>query len=146
MTKEQIRAIALGIFRKNDAILVFEGYNPITKKFFYRPLGGGIEFGEYGHQTLAREMKEELNVEVTNLRYLATVQNIFNDGIRRGHEIVQLYEGEFTDPTIYERTDLEAHENDGTIFKVVWKPLADFKPGEPSLYPNGLLELLMHCH
>jgi len=143
MATERIRPIALGVFRnkKNDSILVFEGFDQLKQLTYYRPLGGGIDFGEYGHQTLVREMKEELLAEVTNLRYLATVENIFTSNGNRGHEIVQLYEGEFVDPSIYEQPELVGHEDDGSPFKAMWKPLIDFQNGA-LLFPNGLLKLL----
>jgi hypothetical protein len=34
-------------------------------------------------------------------------------------------------------------EDDGSLFRAVWKPLSDFHNGGPPLYPDGLLELLV---
>ena len=45
--KNNIRPIAVCVVRNNDNILVFEGYDPVKKETFYRPLGGAIEFGEH---------------------------------------------------------------------------------------------------
>jgi hypothetical protein len=42
----EIRPVALCVFRNNDGILVFEGYDDVKGETFYRPPGGGIEFGE----------------------------------------------------------------------------------------------------
>lgn len=142
MKPGQIRPIAVGIFRNDDRILVFEGYDPIKEEVFFRPLGGAIEFGEYGHQALAREMREELGVEVENLRFLAASENIFTFDGELWHEIVLIYEGDLADRAIYEREMMIGHEDDGSPFKTVWKPLTFFERGDAPLYPDGLLDLL----
>ena len=43
---KEIRPIVLGLAIKNNKILVQEGFDKISKKTFYRCLGGGIEFLE----------------------------------------------------------------------------------------------------
>jgi hypothetical protein len=43
----QIRPLAICVFSQNGKILVCEGYDATTSDTFYRPLGGGIEFGEH---------------------------------------------------------------------------------------------------
>ncbi len=50
--KKRVRPLAICVFRHHDRILVMEGYDPVKKEHFYRPLGGGIEFGEPGHVKL----------------------------------------------------------------------------------------------
>jgi NADH pyrophosphatase NudC (nudix superfamily) len=68
VTTEQIRPIAIGIFRRDDRILVFESRERDSRgRIFYRPLGGSIEFGEYGDQALTRELREELGAEIENV-------------------------------------------------------------------------------
>jgi len=137
-----IRPIAICVFRRNDSLFVFEGHDWVKGETFYRPLGGGIEFGEYGIQATAREIREEIGEEVANLRYLGTLENIFTCNGKPGHEIVQVYEGEFADRRMYERESMEGREDCGTPFKAMWKPLADFQRGHAPLYPDGLLQLL----
>ena len=143
MNTEKVRPLALGIFRRDDRILVFESRKELTGKIFYRPLGGTIEFGEYGRQALVREMREELGAEIENLRYLGLCENLFHvpDG-RRGHEIVLLFEADLADEALYTQDEMVAHEDDGSTFKVVWQSLAFFRRGEAPLYPNGLLQML----
>ncbi len=41
-----IRALAIGVIRRGDELLVYEGHDASKNKTFYRPLGGGIDFGE----------------------------------------------------------------------------------------------------
>ena len=142
MQAKRIRPLALGIFRRDDRLLVFEGYDPIKRETFYRPLGGGIEFGETGVQALVREMAEEISAEVTNLRYLGLAENIFTYAGEMGHEIVLLYEGDLANASFYERDVIEVVEPGGVTFKAYWKPLADFVDGRAPLYPDGLLNLL----
>lgn len=42
----RIRPLAICVFRHQDRILVAEGYDPVKDEHFYRPLGGGNEFGD----------------------------------------------------------------------------------------------------
>jgi 8-oxo-dGTP pyrophosphatase MutT (NUDIX family) len=139
----QIRVIALAIIRREDDILVLEGYDPSTGVTFYRPLGGGVEFGEYGDQTVARELREELGVELAHVRYLETLENVFTYDGKPGHEIIRLYTCDLADPGVYARGDMTGHEDDGTTFRAVWRSTAEFRAGGPPLYPDGLLNLLL---
>jgi 8-oxo-dGTP pyrophosphatase MutT (NUDIX family) len=141
-TEHRIRPIAIAIIKRGDEILVFEGYRPDIRQTYYRPLGGGIDFGEQSRDTLIREIREELGAEITPPRYLATLENIFVANATPGHEIVQVYHTEFADPTLYRHDELIGRENDGTPFRALWKALADFEEGQSVLYPNGLLQLL----
>ena len=143
MKPGKIRALAIGILRKDGQILVFEGFYHVKHEIFYRPLGGAIKFGEYGHQALARELREEIGAEITNLRYLGLSENIFVCDGQPGHEIVLIYEADLADKPAYEMDSLVGHEDDGSPLTVVWKPLEFFQRGQAPLYPDGLLELLL---
>ena len=136
-----IRPIAICVFQHQDKILVFEEYDFIKKQTFYRPLGGGIEFGETSEEAIRREMMEEMNVEVTNLKYLGTLENIFVFNGKTGHEIVQVYDGRLVNSGMYEQAEMSALETDGNQMRVLWKRLDEFSPESP-LYPDGLLEIL----
>jgi 8-oxo-dGTP pyrophosphatase MutT (NUDIX family) len=137
----RIRAIAICLFRNGNKILVSEGTDPVKNQTFYRPLGGGIEFGERSEETIHREIKEELNEEVTALRYLGTLENIFVFDGNRGHEIVQIYDGRLVNANLYEQTQLAGNEEGAGPFKALWKHFDQFNPQTP-LYPDGLLEML----
>ena len=139
-----IRALAICIFSHNGKILVFEGYDPKKDEMFYRPLGGGIEFGEHSAETVRRELMEEISAEVKDLVYLGTLENIFIFDGEPGHEIVQVYDGVLTESGLYEQAEILGNEADAIEdeFTATWKSLDEFGPGKAILYPDGLLELL----
>jgi len=139
----RIRPIAICLFRHHDRILVAEGYDPVKKEAFYRPLGGGIEFGEYSEQTIKRELQEEIGAEVCDLKYLGTLENVFIFNGSPGHEIVQVFDGSLKDAQLYEQTVILGQEADiEDTFQAVWKRIDEFVKGKATLYPNGLLEML----
>lgn len=142
MKPNQVRAIAICVFRQQDSILVFEGYDALKRETFYRPLGGTIEFGERSHQTVIREIHEEIDAEITNIRSIGTLENVFTFEGQFGHEIVLVYEAEFAENSLYQKSFVMGKEDNGAQFKALWKPLADFEHGTAPLYPDGLLELL----
>jgi 8-oxo-dGTP pyrophosphatase MutT (NUDIX family) len=141
MREEKIRSIAICICRDGDRILVAEGHDSKKGETFYRPLGGTIEFGERGEETVRREFREEIGAEVTDVRYLGMLENIFTYEGRGGHEIVLVYDGCLSDRSFYKKDIIQGDEL-GTPFKAIWKRLDEFGPGRPPVYPDGLLELM----
>jgi len=142
--KQRIRPLAICVFSHAGKILVSESFDSVKGETFYRPLGGRIEFGERAVETLHRELMEEIQAEIDDLRYLETLENIFIHEGEKGHEIVLVFDGNLADQSLYEtplilRTDAASGEQ----IKVVWRYLSEFGPGQPPLYPNGLLELLL---
>ena len=144
MKKPRIRPLAICVFRNSHRILVNQGYDPAKDQHFYRPLGGGIEFGEAGAETVCRELKEELNVEVDrdSLRYLGALENIFTFNGTPGHEIVLIYDGTLKESTLYDQAAIVGKEANGEEIRAVWKDLDEFDEGKFILYPSGLVDLL----
>jgi len=142
--KQRIRPLAICVFRHNNCILVAEGYDSVKDEYFYRPLGGGIEFGETSLETICRELMEEINAEVDrqSLKYLGTVENIFHFNGLAGHEIVMIYDGVLKDPGLYEQTLILGKEGNGEDVQAVWKSVNEFREGKSILYPTGLIEIL----
>lgn len=138
-----IRPLALCVIWRGDALLVYEGYDPSKNQTFYRPLGGGILFGEHSAAAAVRELREELGTALLAPEYIGTIENVFVYNGEPGHEIVQLYEGRLGDPSLYEQDKLTAHEDDGLEYRVRWMPLASFAVDATPLYPEGLLALLL---
>jgi 8-oxo-dGTP pyrophosphatase MutT (NUDIX family) len=143
MAKQRPRPLALGVFRFEDHIFVAEGHDRTRRQTFFRPLGGGIEFGEPAALTVRREIREEIGAEVIVERYLATLENIFTYEGRAGHEIVLLYISRFADPAYYDLgLRCEGTDDGELLFVASWQPLARFATGDTPLYPDGLLDLL----
>ena len=141
MREGSIRTIALCVCRDRDRILVAEMRDRRKNQVFYRPLGGTIEFGERAGDTVRREFREEIGAELTGVRYLGMLENIFTYEGRQGHEIVLLYDGRLADPAFYERERITGDEL-GHPFQAVWKRLDEFNAVTP-VYPDGLLDLLV---
>ena len=141
----QIRPLAICLFRNKDRILVAEGYDPIKGETFYRPLGGGIEFGERSEETICRELMEEIGVELKQdtLKYLGAVENIFTFNGTPGHEIVLVYDGALEDSRLYDQSVILGIEANGEEIRAMWKNVDAFGVGKSTLYPVGLLEMLM---
>ncbi|KAA0955793.1 NUDIX hydrolase [Sporosarcina sp. ANT_H38] len=142
MRKGIIRPLVICLFRSGNSILVFEGYDPLKGDHYYRPIGGGIEFGETSIVALKREVKEEIGAEITKPKYLGTIENIFTFNGDIGHEIVMVYDAAFVDTSFYSKASFEGQEDDGTIFKLLWIPLKEFQNGNLRLVPETLLELI----
>ena len=142
MNSGTIRPIAICVIEHEGKLLVQEGHNPGTDQHFGRPLGGTIEFGELGSETIIREFKEELGIQITDITYLATLENIFSVMGQQSHEIVRVYRGELCDSDIYKQPYLPGHEDNGLPLRAVWVPKTTFESGEMILVPIGIMELL----
>lgn len=139
----KIRTIVLAaIVRPYDqALLAFRGYDPSKAEAFYRPLGGGIEFGETSDAALQRELYEELGVSVRPLRKLGTVESIFVYNGVHGHEIAMIWLAEFEEPALYTQSTLPYVEG-AAVDIAEWVYPATLKAQGIPLYPDGLTELL----
>ena len=143
MYKEgKIRVLALGLIRdKNNRTFLSEGYDPVKKDKFYRALGGGVEFGETSLEALQREFQEELQAELTNIRYLACLENIFTFQGNPGHEIIQLYQCDFADPKFYQQETIAFNEGEREK-TALWMDIKTLTSGEVRLVPERFVEYL----
>ncbi|NWC91479.1 MULTISPECIES: NUDIX hydrolase [unclassified Pseudomonas] len=141
MVSPRIRALALCVFHRNGRILVHEFQDLVKQQTIFRPIGGGIEFGEYSAEAIVREVQEELAQPIHSLRLLGTLESIFTYDGNPGHEIVQVYDGQFEDQDLYEQPYLDGAESNGFAFKVSWRDSSSFTAQSP-LVPEGLYELL----
>jgi 8-oxo-dGTP pyrophosphatase MutT (NUDIX family) len=139
--KQGIRAIVLGLIQDGSRLFVSEGFDPVKQEPFYRALGGGIEFGETSLESLKREFREELQAELTNIRYLGCLENLFTFNGKPGHELVQLYGCDFADKTFYQREQIPFTDSDQT-YTAYWIERARFQSGELRLVPPECLQYL----
>lgn len=138
---QYVRPLAICLFSRADRILVAEYYDPGKEEKFLRPVGGGIEFGEYAADAIAREVREELGAAVCGVRYLFTLENLFVYNGEHGHEIVLVHDGVFVDETLYERHVLYGTDScEG--FEAFWKSRRELQADMRPVYPSGLLERL----
>ncbi len=141
MSLQRIRPLAICIFHHQGKILVNEFYDEAKQQTFFRPVGGGIEFGERSSDAIIREVQEELGLSTSNLRLIGTLESIFTYAGKPGHEIVQVYDATFDDVTVYEKLLLDGYESDGSCFRAAWRTASSFSAESP-LVPEGLSELL----
>jgi 8-oxo-dGTP pyrophosphatase MutT (NUDIX family) len=137
----QIRVIALGLIQHNQRTFVSEGYDPVKQQTFYRALGGGVNFGETSLSALQREFQEELQAELSNIRYLACLENLFVYSGKPGHELVQLYQCDFVDPKFYQQESTVFYEGEHQ-HTALWVASDRFKSGELRLVPEACLQYL----
>jgi 8-oxo-dGTP pyrophosphatase MutT (NUDIX family) len=137
-TAGHIRVKAICLFRHGQEILVFKGYDPVKQAFYYRPLGGTTEFGEYTQATLVREIQEELGTTITNLTLVTVCENIFTYNGQPGHEIMFVYNAEFTDPRFYQQRTHTVIESNGEEIEALWVALDAFGPHKRQLVPEAL--------
>jgi ADP-ribose pyrophosphatase YjhB (NUDIX family) len=138
----RIRVIAIAVIRRGDLILVFEGRDESRDLTFYRPLGGGVEFGEATDAALRREFHEEIDADLTDLRLLGVLENRFTFEGEPGHEVVFVYEARLADPALRDQEAFEIRLDDGSVDLGLWRRLDGFDMRSTPLYPDGLLELL----
>ena len=131
--RQIIKAMAVIRRPRDGALLVSESADPL----FQRPLGGHVEFGEYALDTVRREFGEEIGQELTDVRLLGVLENIF--GWRGGteHEVVFIFAAAFASAAAYEIEEQRILDNPDR--RVLWRP-ADAV--SPPMYPAGLAELI----
>lgn len=133
----KIRPIAIAVIKNDRAqLLLNEGFDSVKNETFYRPLGGGIDFGERGEQALIREFKEEIDQEIRVLELINTFENIFNYEGKQGHEIVLVYRAEFVSKTYQQSYELR--EAGHPVRKTVWKSLKEIRAQNSKIYPTGI--------
>lgn len=135
------RVTVLALIRNGNRILVQQGYDSLRQQTFFRPLGGGVDYGERAEEALRREFMEELEAELSNIRLQRVIENIFTLEGLAGHEIIFLFEAELKDTSLYDADKLRAHEHGDGDFDALWKPVADFEARD-ILYPPGIEEFL----
>jgi 8-oxo-dGTP pyrophosphatase MutT (NUDIX family) len=140
--KRDIRVIALGLIQDDQRIFVSEGYDPVKQSTFYRALGGGVDFGETSLEALKREFQEEIQADLTNIRYLGCIENIFIYNGKQGHEIIQLYQCDFVDTKFYQLESLVFSESEHHQHTALWIDIARFKSGELILVPEEFFTYL----
>jgi len=138
---KSIRVVALGLFSRNGKILACRGVDTSKGEIFFRPFGGGVEFGESAEQALHREIAEELGKTITKVCLLGVVENLFTFEGQQGHEIVFVFDASFEDETVYADGVVNGVEGK-TVMEGHWVPVEDVLAGKIRLYPERIVGLL----
>ncbi|MGH3175645.1 MAG: NUDIX hydrolase [Streptosporangiaceae bacterium] len=135
-SRQILKAMAV-VRRPRDGALLVSEHVDSRDPPFQRPLGGHVEFGEYALDTVRREFAEEIGQELTGVRLLGVLENIF--GWRGGteHEVVFIFTAAVAAAPAYEIEEQRILDNPDR--RVLWRP-ADAV--SPPLYPAGLTELI----
>lgn len=137
----QIRVLALGVIRDGDRLFISEGYDPVKQQVFYRVMGGGVDFGETSYDALKREFQEEIQAELTNIKYLGCLENLFTFNGHPGHELLQLYQCDFVDQKFYQIEEMFFAEGERKK-KALWVDINRFKSGELRIVPENFLDYI----
>ena len=108
--ERRIRVQALALIRRGDRILVETGRDEVKDETFFRLLGGTVEFGETGAETVRREFLEELGTALDVGRLVATIENLFTYEGEPAHEICLVYACSLRDERLYALDEWDAHE------------------------------------
>lgn len=137
-----VKVKALGLLIKGDSILVesFHGSHSKGVGAYYRPLGGTIEVGERSYETVVREFKEELGLDITIDTYITCLENIYTVDHELTHEIVQLYAVSFKDACSYNNEEYELIEENDAV--ACWIPIETVLSGVRAFYPDGIRDAL----
>jgi ADP-ribose pyrophosphatase YjhB (NUDIX family) len=138
--RQEIRPVAIGLLRDGDRLLVAEVPNDDGSVKGWRPLGGGIEFGETAEAALRREFREELGVEIEIAGPPKIFENLYDHAGCVGHEIIFAFPVRVIQESIRAERRFQIHDNDTAVW-VEWIETGRFQAGEV-LLPTALGALL----
>jgi ADP-ribose pyrophosphatase YjhB (NUDIX family) len=137
-----IQTTVLGILERDGEHLLQRLTDP-GEGAFYRPIGGGIEFGETSAEALEREFREELDAAVSAGPTLGTIENRFTWDGEPDHELVVLRAAGFESGSLYERETFSGVDAGGAVeYDAGWFDLDAVQQAPEPLYPEGLVALL----
>lgn len=122
----KINVKAFCVFRHETRILVFDAFDTTDNLPYYRPLGGSVEPGETSKEAIKREILEELGEEIENIKLLGVLEEIFTHEGKPCQEVIFIYDAEFVDKGVYDKSSMVAKESDGTSLNVSWRDLNFF--------------------
>jgi ADP-ribose pyrophosphatase YjhB (NUDIX family) len=138
-----IRPCAFAFVRQGNRLLLARMIDPDDGSTYFRPLGGGIDFGENGEETVRREFREELEVELGAIRYLGFLETLFEMGGEPYHELCLIFVAEPDGWSIDRYDGYVVPESVGPAVSetAVVRTLDEIDATFP-LYPEGVLELV----
>ncbi|MCS6928847.1 MAG: NUDIX domain-containing protein [Saprospiraceae bacterium] len=137
-----MRVIALCLLQHRDCLLLQEFWHEFDNYKYYRPPGGGVEHGERAEEAVRREMWEELNSPIDDVRLVEVFENLFRYGGEQRHEIVFLFQATPLGSHLFASNEVVIREN-GRLRKGLWVPLSKLLRREVVICPQRLSELLL---
>ena len=135
------RPCAFVFLRSGSRVLVSEMTDP-SEGTFYRPPGGGIEFGETSHEAMRRELQEEFGIEIGELTHLGVIENVFEFRGAGHHEICFVFEAWLAADELEVLDGVVIVETAGVEAEVARIFELDTLRAISPLYPDGVRDLL----
>ena len=117
-----------GVFTKDGKVLVHKcpGWN------HYSLPGGRVKICEDSITALKREVKEELDLKIENVSFMAAIENFFETPEGKFHEYMWMIKADFENKEVYEK-EIVTGEEDGRKMNFEWLDInkldeIDFKP------------------
>lgn len=136
---KEIRPVVLGLAKKNNKLLVGEGFDNVKNQTFYRCLGGEIEFLENSSDALKREFLEEIDANIIVKDFLGISENIFTYKGKNAHELILFYSIDILDSDYKEEYDIK---DDCGNYKAKWIDIDEFKNKNKILYPEEVFKYI----
>lgn len=136
-----IRPISLAVLRRpgDKALLLDAGYDSKKHSSFYRPLGGGIDFGERSEEALIREFMEEIGKEIEVVKPICVDENIFVYNGEQGHQIMFVHECKFVNEADYSIEKIQGVEKPDNFS--IWRTIEQIKAEGSVVYPEILMKI-----
>ncbi len=132
---KKISVKAMCLFECKGKVFVCKAHDKSKNETFLRVIGGSVKFSETAEEAVKREIKEELNCEIKNLRFLTVVESIFTYQGEKGHEVVFLFKGDLSNKDLYKKKALCRIAGEDWI-SAEWVDIADIFKGKIKLYPE----------
>ena len=134
MKSNEIKIKALCVFYKDGKILVSKHFDKVKNEYFYRVLGGSVNFFETSEAGVQREIQEELHSDIENLKLIDVIENTFHFEGNKGHEITFLYQGDLVRKELYLQDTIHITE-ETYEFDAKWTDLNEILASKIPLYP-----------
>jgi len=128
-----IHVKAMCVIAHEGKILATRGFDDVKGEEFFRLIGGGVHVCELAADALKREIQEELETELENIKFLGVEENVFTYLGKPGHEIIFLYSVDMVRKNLYEKEEISIADHLETI--AVWVSISDVLSGSVRLFP-----------
>lgn len=132
---QKIVTKAMCLFVHQGKTLASRGFDDVANEHFYRVLGGTVNFLETAEQAIRREIREELQSDITDLTLLEVIENIFTYKGNKGHQNVFLYSGNLARKELYEQKVIHIVD-EPQEFDAEWIAIEDILASRIQLYPE----------